>query len=181
MSKVFLIADLHFNDEPVFNSTCRCRDFEDIDEHNRAIIRNWNSVVSEDDTVFVLGDVGKDSDTHYIFDYIESLSGHKHLILGNHDKDISMDSRFWLDAGFESVHLYPIIYDDFYMLSHEPLFVNENQPKANIFGHVHDCCSYKTVSSRSFCVCAERINYTPIDFESVKNLIKEEANKSIKR
>lgn len=176
MSKIFLIADLHFGDKSVFNSTRRCKDFKNIEEHDETIIRNWNSVVSEDDTVFVLGDVGK---WHTLSSpaRIESLNGHKHLILGNHDKEISVDSWFWLDVGFESVSLYPIICEDFYMLSHEPLFVNENQPKANIFGHVHDCCSYKTVSSRSFCVCAERINYTPIDFESIKNLIIEEGRK----
>ena len=39
---------------------------------------------------------------------------------------------------------------------------------ANIYAHVHNMAEYKDYTARTFCVSAERINYTPIDFEEIK-------------
>lgn len=38
----------------------------------------------------------------------------------------------------------------------------------NLFAHVHDNPEFKSVSKRSFCTSAERINYTPILFDDIK-------------
>lgn len=67
---------------------------------------------------------------------------------------------------------YPIVYSDFYIVSHKPLYISANGAYANIFAHVHDNPMYKTVSPRSFCVSAERINYTPISFNEIVEKMK---------
>ena len=131
---------------------------------NKAIILNWNSVVSKNDEVIVVGDfalIGKDN----IIDIGRQLKGRKTLILGNHE---GASLKTYYEAGFEIVSKYPIVIDDFAIVSHAPLFTNTNSPYVNIFAHVHDDKNYKDVSSCGFCVSAERINYTPILYEEIK-------------
>ena len=71
---------------------------------------------------------------------------------------------------------HPIIVDDFWIFSHEPMYVSEQMPYANVFGHVHNNPMYKTVSSRSYCVSVERIGFMPIDFEVVKQAVRMKVN-----
>lgn len=152
MAKTFFIADTHFADKNVFEMSGENKFFNSVSEKDNKIIKNWNSWVSAEDTVFILGDFGES-------DYMYRLNGKKFFIKGNHD-DFNVDS------------IYPILYQNFFILSHEPQFILEDGPYANIFGHVHNNPIYKTVSSRSYCVCACRINYTPISFEEILDEMK---------
>ena len=54
--KVWFTSDLHFHHRNI----CRyCnRPYNSLEEMHEALITNWNSVVKEDDTVFLLGDMG---------------------------------------------------------------------------------------------------------------------------
>ena len=81
------------------------------------------------------------------------------------------ENAYYRSIGFTEVYDLPVVYDNFWILSHEPLYMNRNMPYANIFGHVHDNPSYKTVSVRSYCVCVERINYTPVSLEQIHSEI----------
>lgn len=156
MSKVFFIADTHFAEQNVFEMSGENRFFNSVQEKDEAIITNWNKTVSSEDTVFILGDFGKPS-------YMQRLTGKKFLIRGNHDKN-QVDSE------------YPILYQNFFILSHEPEFILEDGPFANIFGHVHNNPMYKTVSPRSYCVCACRNGYTPVSWEHIVNAMGESAH-----
>lgn len=131
---------------------------------NKTLISNWNSVVGKNDEVIVVGDfalMGKDN----IIDIGRQLKGRKTLILGNHE---GASLKTYYEAGFQIISKYPIVVDDFAIVSHAPLFTNINSPYVNIFAHVHDDKNYKDVSSCGFCVSAERINYTPILYEEIK-------------
>lgn len=78
----YYIADLHIGHANVISYDNR--PFADVDEMNQALVNNWNSVVTDDDTVYVLGDFiwGKE----YLWEpWLKQLSGKKNLILGNHD------------------------------------------------------------------------------------------------
>ena len=123
MTKTFFIADTHFADKDVFEMSGENKFFNSVSEKDDKIIKNWNSSVSVEDTVFILGDFGKS-------DYMYRLNGKKFFIKGNHD-DFSVDS------------IYPILYQNFFILSHEPQFILEDGPYANIFGHVHNNPIYK--------------------------------------
>ena len=57
------------------------------------------------------------------------------------------------------------------ILSHDALYVNENMPYADLFGHVHNSPIIKDYSKKHYCVSVERINYSPIDFEEIKATI----------
>ena len=55
MGKIYLISDTHFNHNKDF--VYKARGFNSIEEMNEKIIENWNSVVTDEDTIYVLGDV----------------------------------------------------------------------------------------------------------------------------
>ena len=141
------------------------RPFSSVEEMNNTLIKNWNSVVNKHDKVIVAGDFalcGKDK----IIEIGQKLNGKKTLILGNHDR---ASIKTYYEAGFEFVSQYPIVLDEFYIISHYPKYVQPKGIYSNIYAHVHNDETYLDCTARSFCVSAERINYTPIDF----NLIKE--------
>ena len=51
---IFYTADLHFHYEPFLPS----RPFDTVEDMDRQLIHRWNEAVSEEDTVYVVGDVG---------------------------------------------------------------------------------------------------------------------------
>ncbi len=161
----YLIADTHFGDEAILRY--ENRPFQSVEEMDEAIIRRWNSTVRPEDTVFVLGDFSA-YDLQKTAEICNRLHGHKYLIMGNHD---TASERDYLACGFAHVSRYPIIYENFWILSHEPMYINRNMPYANIFGHVHDNPMYRTDSPQSFCTCVERIGYAPIGFDAVKKRV----------
>ena len=161
--KVFFIADLHFDDVNIMNY--ENRDFVDVWNMNKTIIDNWNKTVKDEDSVYLIGDIGNDK-------YIRQLNGTKYLIKGNHDVETN---DYYRNIGFKEVYDLPIIFDGFWILSHEPLYVNKNMPYANIFGHVHNNPNYNSVSSHGFCVSVERIDYTPIEIGKIKDEIVKKA------
>lgn len=159
--KTFFIADTHFDDENIL--IYENRPFASAREMNEAIIRNWNQKVTGEDTVFLVGDVGNAS-------YVNLLNGHKRLIKGNHDVE---SNDYYRSVGFEEVYDLPVIYEGFFIISHEPLYVNTNMPYANIFGHVHANPNYCASSSHGVCVSVERTGYAPIDLAEIRKLITE--------
>ena len=157
---VFFIADTHFGDKRILNY--ENRPFADTAEMDEALIRGWNGTVSPDDTVWHLGDFGADGREAEL---LCRLNGHIRLVRGNHD---TRSNEYYRSCGFEEVYDYPVLYDSFWMLSHEPLYVCTNMPYANIFGHVHANPMYRDFSRQHFCASVERIDYRPVPFEAVK-------------
>lgn len=168
MSNIFFIADTHFNEPEVMfmarENNCFC---PSCDAKDNILIKNWNKVVKPDDKVFILGDFGEPS-------YAKDLNGIKILIKGNHD---NYDEENYLTY-FKRTYDMSVLYDSFFLLSHEPIFISDiHSPYANIFGHVHNNPIYKTVSPRSYCVSACRINYTPISYEKILEEMRKEEEK----
>lgn len=164
--KVFFIADTHFGDSNVI--IYENRPFSSANDMDNMFVKNWN------DTVFVLGDLSF-YNKEKTAEICQSLNGEKFLVMGNHDTE---NEQYYYKCGFSGVSRYPIIYNNFWILSHEPLYINRNMPYANIFGHVHGNPIYKDVSERSFYVSAERINYTPVEISEIQKRILEKENQT---
>lgn len=158
----FFVADPHFGHKGII--AYENRPFASVEEMDKALIANWNRVVAKQDKVYLLGDLSfyNNEKTETI---VRQLRGTKYLVLGNHDKP---NVQVYYDMGFHRVYDCPVILDSFWMLSHEPLYVNANMPYANLFGHVHANGQYTDYGPQSFCVCVERIGYTPIAFGEIK-------------
>lgn len=156
---IYFIADTHFSEENIMRY--ENRPFADVAEMDQELLSRWNGIVNKDDEIYVLGDFGADGKEASI---LNQLNGKKFLIKGNHD---IKSNQYYRDSGFEEVYDHPVIIKDFWILSHEPLYVNTNMPYANLFGHVHDSPIIKTYSKQHYCVSVERINYRPISFDDV--------------
>ena len=50
MGRIFVTSDLHFGHDRGF--LYEPRGFDNIEDHDEAVIANWNSVVNEDDDVY---------------------------------------------------------------------------------------------------------------------------------
>ena len=171
--KEFAIGDLHFFDENI--RRFENRPWANVKEMNDALIFNWNCMVSANDKVFVVGDfISMDYCTEAeAIDILNQLNGHIVLIAGNHDKPY-LD--FYRNHNVEVIE-FPIVYHNFWIISHEPMYVTVNSPYANIFAHIHNNPMYQTVSSRSYCVSAERIGYRPILVKDAIDAVLEFARK----
>ena len=131
---IFLISDTHFGHSNIIKF--ERKEFETIEQHDQAIIRNWNAKITDNDIVYHLGDVGL-TRGDYLKNIIPKLRGRKILIMGNHDIK-NATKQFFLDIGFDEVYDHPIYLNSRILLSHEPAReAFENPFIYNIHGHLH--------------------------------------------
>lgn len=169
MGKVYVISDTHFNHANIIKY-CN-RPYATVPEMNEALIKNWNSVVTNEDTVYFLGDfaLGKRDN---IIEIGNQLNGHKILVMGNHDR---VTATAFTDAGFETIYKKPTLikFEEYGMeilFSHAPVFEPLYQ-HYNIHGHIHDVIGN---DAKHFCACVEQINYTPILLDDIVKYFKGE-------
>ena len=116
-------------------------------EHDKLLINNWNTVVNNNDDVYILGDIGRlgnNKENAYVASLLYQLKGKKHLINGNHDKKGLKDNR--INQLFVNIKDYDVIGDNNnginynIVLSHYPILFWENQHKGyiHLYGHVHN-------------------------------------------
>ena len=159
--KIFITSDTHFNHSNIIKY-CN-RPFTDIKKMNEEIIKRWNSVVSNDDIVYHLGDFGFGS-FEELKDIFDKLNGKKYLIMGNHD--YKLGKNFYKEIGFLEVYRKECILDNF-ILTHHPKEVYDN--KINLYGHIHDKPLNPVFDNKKhFCVCLDRTDFYPIELDSVK-------------
>lgn len=174
MGKILFIGDTHLGDEKMIK--LENRPFKNAYEQTKEMIRIWNEKVSKEDTVYVVGDfIEANADIFHAETIANKLNGTLILIRGNHD---TQPDSFYYKLGFTKVYDVPVVLDDFWIVSHEPKYINKNFPYANIFAHVHNNPMYRTYSSRHYCVSMERLDdFAPITFDEIKKKIFEEDSK----
>ncbi len=131
------IADLHFG-----HKNCLAydnREFKSIEEHDEALIDNWNSVVDIDDDVWILGDISWHPAMRTV-ELLKRLNGVKHLCIGNHDKKLLRNSDVRRQF-VEIIDYKEIQIDDRLgvVLSHYPIpcFNHHYYGWYHLYGHVH--------------------------------------------
>jgi calcineurin-like phosphoesterase family protein len=173
MSDVYVISDTHFFDDGIIATAGR--PFKSVDEMNEALIKDINAWVGYDDILFHLGDVGCEAmgeNTQDIQDLISQINcKNKILILGNHDRKWS--TQTWRNIGFQEVSKWPIIYEDWYVLTHEPLYTEVNSPMGIIYGHLHQHF-YSQANKRYFNACVDVNGYSPVPLKQIKSIMKGE-------
>lgn len=86
---IYFTSDQHFYHEKIIKHAKR--PFENAEEMNKILIRNWNQVVGEEDEVYILGDVTMKG-ASYAMEVLKKLKGKKYFIRGNHDKFCEAES-----------------------------------------------------------------------------------------
>ena len=164
---IYLISDTHFNHKNIIKYANR--PFDNVEEMNKHMIKQWNKVVSNKDTVYHLGDFGW-GNKEEITRLVSQLNGNKILIRGNHD---AHSSKWYMECGFNMAIKGGIILEDYYLLTHKPIHINELSPFVNIHGHLHQ---HNMEGDWYLNVSVEQIDYTPILFDEIKKKFKEELN-----
>ena len=100
------ISDLHFGHRNVLQFDHR--PFREISEMDAALIKLWNMRVDADDHIYMLGDICYKSDKSEEW-YLRQLKGHKHLVVGNHDRHLLTNEKAM--SYFESVDTIKVIED----------------------------------------------------------------------
>lgn len=166
MSKTFFISDSHFFHKNIIEYAQR--GFKDIHVMNEHMIKAWNGVVTEADTVYFLGDFvyGRDATLEGAQEVFDRLKGKKHLIVGNHDK-IAKKINGWVTKtnymelkvdGYQTVLFhYPI--REWNGSFHEVI---------HLYGHVHrkqpwpqGFKAWESGKGRAFNVSTEVLDYIP--------------------
>jgi len=169
----YFIADTHFGHENVI--TYSHRPFVDVSEMDAALIENWNSRVTNNDDVYIIGDFCFKVSKEQAIRYAKSLKGRKHLIVGNHDK------RYLKDAVFASqfVQIADIldlaINGERIILCHYPIAEWNGYFRGSwhIYGHIHNkqsnpAFAFLRTQERALNAGVEIIHYTPATFEELK-------------
>lgn len=160
---IYFTSDTHYGHSNIIKH-CN-RPFSSAEEMNEHMIKQWNSVVTPQDTVYHLGDfafANKDK-TKLI---MSRLSGNKVLILGNHD-----DKANHKDAGWNHISTYYELKHDgqTYCMFHYPIhsWNKRGHGAIHLHGHVHaslmpDC--------RRFDVGVDSWNFTPVSIDVINKL-----------
>jgi len=80
---VWFTSDTHFGHTNILRLSRR--PFADIQQHDEALVSNWNARVKRQDEVWHLGDFALDVDEKSLLYLFERLNGRKNLVVGNHD------------------------------------------------------------------------------------------------
>ena len=184
MGKIFLTSDTHFGHDRAF--LWGSRGFTSSQEHDEAIIQNWNETVGPDDIVYHCGDLML-GDNAYGIECIKQLNGHIKLIRGNHDTD----ARWKLYATLPNVELIGwaevIKYKKYqFYLSHHPTMTS-NLDKApylkmhliNLFGHTHQQKMFYDDTPFMFHVGLDSNGNKPVLLDDAIELMKAETAKCI--
>lgn len=151
----FFTSDLHLGHKNILNFG-RGKKYASIQEHDDGIILNWNTVVNNNDEIYVLGDVSLYTNIDFLRNILSKLNGKKHLVFGNHDK-VKLHAQLKNEGIWETINEYleitRNINDKKYrlILSHFPILEFNHAFRENtihLYGHIHDMHSYDCIYQR---------------------------------
>ena len=139
------IADLHFDHADII--AYDNRPFDSLEQMNCTLIRNWNSVVEEDDLTWILGDFCM-GDGERWREILVQLNGRKAIVLGNHDNRRAAEETKDL---FEIITEYQETIDsgDNLILCHYPIvsFRDHYTGSIHLYGHVHSAFEWNVTEN----------------------------------
>ena len=177
MSKKWVTSDIHFNHQRIIEFCPETRGHcTSVDDMNELIIQNFNSVIRNEDTLYMLGDIGF-GDVDSCLNLINRINGNKVWIHGNHDR------KFWVSDKYKEMkYSIGVIEDTPYktishtvdgkknniVLFHFPIESWEGKSKGSI--HLHGHCHSspdQTINSRRMDIGVDSNNLMPYHLDSV--------------
>ena len=185
--KIWFVSDTHFGHFKEF--MWKPRGFNSIEEHDQAIIDNWNKIIAPDDEVYHLGDVFL-YDDNYGIECLIQLNGKIHILLGNHDTS-ARAAKF--------LHCPNVVTIDYarqekfgkyhFWLSHYPTITatyEDGKPWSNhlfnIYGHTHQKTKFYLIDGGDYysgryaqenpymyCVCLDAHDNKPVELQDILN------------
>lgn len=168
---IYIISDTHFGDANIIEAFDR--PFESTESMNKSMVDNWNSTVSEDDSIIIVGDFARVEKKNEIWLWLSKLNGEKMIVYGDHcpvarssfeesELPLRAECRFE-KAGYE------------FYCAHKPGWLPEDENIWKIHGHVHDRYPeefpFIDPKNKTINVSAELLGYSPITIDSVVELL----------
>lgn len=183
---IYLTSDCHFGHKRILEYEKDSRPFETIEEHDEALIRNWNSVVGKDDTIYVVGDFIMGSADN-VYRILPQLNGYITLIRGNHDTNNKVE--LYKEYGIRVKNCEVLRHNGvWFVMAHYPIDEIEDAPaeleaplaflqyqvipglKAYCYGHIHSKAPVGYIGG-AFHVGVDTNNLTPVSIETIYNQV----------
>lgn len=134
---IYFTSDLHLGHRGIIEM--QNRPFANLEEMNRALICNYNSIVHKNDKVYILGDISHHLPLEQANEMIERMNGKRILIKGNHDKGYKQE-LFEEICDFKTVSLNHVRF----ALMHYPMlsWPKKNSGSIQLHGHIHADAAY---------------------------------------
>jgi len=167
LGSIYFTADNHWYHSNILKY-CN-RPFDNVEQMNKTMIENWNSVVKPNDTVYHLGDFCWAKKVETVDALIKRLNGKIHLIIGNHDKKVVIKSDKFnsISERLEIKHSGMRIILDHYALR---VWNASHYGSYQLFGHSHG--GLKEYDNILQCdVGVDCWNFTPVSYEQIKEVM----------
>ena len=167
---IYFTSDLHFYHENVIRFANR--PFQNAEQMNSALIKNWNNKIRPNDEIYILGDFTMKG--HLLAqEILYQLKGRKHLIKGNHDG--FADSPHFDKTLFESISDYKQVnyMNNTFILFHYPILEWNNYFRGSIHlhGHQHNHADYNLQNLqngiRRYDVGVDANNMSPVSADEI--------------
>lgn len=171
MSKnIWFTGDWHLSHKNVLRLSNR--PFETIEEHDEAIINNFNKFINTGDDVYILGDISFSQSYNTYKNIFSILNGNKYIIYGNHDNKnnlircqkegliTSVRESQILNIGSDTIHLY-----------HYPLREWFNFHREGKHLHAHTHCNLDDYK-QSVDVGVDCWEMEPVEWSELKEYLK---------
>lgn len=171
---IYFTCDLHLGHNAVINM--QNRPFANADEMNRVLIDNYNWVVHQNDTVYLLGDICFCIGVDRANELIASLKGKKYLICGNHDKkydkSLFIDVKDFMTISANGLHI---------SLMHYPMlsWPRSHYGSIMLHGHIHSDGKYNRdnmeTGIKRYDVGVDANGYMPVSIKQIEKFARQES------
>jgi calcineurin-like phosphoesterase family protein len=172
---LYFTADTHFCHGRII-PTCG-RPFEDVEEMHKTLIANWNSSVSDEDEIYILGDFAYKASGREANAILAQLKGKKYLIKGNHENYLA-SSDFRHEAFEWEKEYHSFFYGGIkIVLFHYPLLEWDGyyHRAIHLYGHVHNsplrdaACRkrFHVLGPRAINVGVDAHNFYPVSIQQI--------------
>lgn len=171
---IYFTSDTHFFHHNIIH--LNNRPFKDFDQMQKTLIRNWNSLVSNYDEIYILGDLIHKGTALQANQLLSKLNGTKYLIRGNHDSFLK-DQDFDQSAFVWIKDYYVLNYKKTkFVLFHYPILEWDGyfSDTIHLYGHVHNATKnpipkkrLQILGNHAFHVGVDTNNYFPVNIETI--------------
>lgn len=170
---IYLTSDCHWGHDREF--IWKVRGYDSVEHMNEEQVRKWNETVTNEDEVYVLGDLMLGSADN--IKYLKRLNGKIHIVLGNHDTPTREALYLQLPNVVEVAEVgIRLKYNKHYfVLTHYPMLTGNlekehlRQMSLNLFGHTHQSTNFYNDMPFMYHVGVDSHNGYPVDIDTIIN------------
>lgn len=168
---IYFTADLHFNHDRAF--VYAPRGFDNVEDMNETIIKNWNEIITDEDDIYVLGDLML-GDLEKGLECLSRLKGKIHIVRGNHDTDRRWEAYKLASNVVEAAAAIYLKYGKFHFyLTHFPCMTGNLEKESlwqvtcNLYGHTHQKSNFYNDIPFMYHVGVDSHNCSPISIDQI--------------